>query len=399
MFNFDFVYDFLNLFLLWVMFYEGSLVSRGKGYWRYCSWIIIAFTLIEGVRYGRGVDYMHYIDVYNYNLEDDQVLFTSLNNFLKYLGVSAEMSFMVYAFSFIVGALLMMKPMRKYAIYVFPLFLMSIISNHEAFIRQMLAMSFVFIYTVKLYDFISCISVKKINKKDILTLIFWGVIACSIHSIAIVGIFVITLVMLCIKKPFPWQITIPLLILGKFVISKSFDWSSLGGFLSFLGSTNDKFSSYTENSDRWFSDTAMQEGFTRNVTIQFLETFGCCAILYLSDKMFNKIKKEEENAYGFKEFRTETCKLPYYISLFNVFVIGMLIFETFSTLEIVRRVAYCWNFFWFAPMSLILYYWNSKLFNAFDRILMLGFTFWLWEYIRFLFVWSDTPLFIWDIYI
>lgn len=65
MFNFDIVYDFINLFLFWIMFYEGNLISKGKNYYQCCMWIVLFFTLIEGVRYGRGVDYLHYIDVYN----------------------------------------------------------------------------------------------------------------------------------------------------------------------------------------------------------------------------------------------------------------------------------------------------------------------------------------------
>lgn len=397
MFNFDFAYDLINILLVVVMCSVGHYVANNKKYWKYSIWAVASFTLVEGIRYGRGVDYMHYIDVYKYDLEEEQFLFTSLNKFLKSLGVSAEMAFLFYAFPFILGAMQMLKPMRKYAAFMFPLFLISIISNHEAFIRQMLAMSFVFMYTERLYTLISKSGIKKLNIKDITLLSCLAFIAYSIHSIAIVGIFVITLVILCIRAPFSWYYTIPLLIIGKFFISNSFDWSSLESFLSFLGSTNDKFSSYTENADRWFSDDAMEAGFTRNVTIQFLETFGCCAILYLSDKMFKTMKTEIEGNNRIKKFETVSFDLAYYISLFNIFVIGMLVFETFSALEIVRRVAFCWNFFWFAPMALILYYRKSKIFNRFDRFLMLGFSFWLWEYIRFLFVWSNTPLFIWDI--
>lgn len=67
------------------MYWVGSQVSERKHYWKYCLLIILFFTLIEGVRYGRGVDYMHYVDVYKYDLEDNQILFTSLNRFLRSL--------------------------------------------------------------------------------------------------------------------------------------------------------------------------------------------------------------------------------------------------------------------------------------------------------------------------
>lgn len=396
MFNFDFVYDFLNILLLWVMFYVGSLVAKNKPYWQCCSWIIIAFTLVEGVRYGRGVDYMHYIDVYNYDMEEEQVLFTSFNRFLKSLGISAEFAFMVYAFPFITGAMLMLKPMRKYAKYIFPLFLMSIISMHEAFIRQVLAMSFVFVYISVLNAEIDALINKKIKFKRLLLLVFLAFVAYSIHSVTAIAIFVVTIVMVFIKKPFPWIYTIPLLILGKFVISKSFDFSYLNSLLSFLGSSSDKFAGYTENADRWFSADAMEDAYTRNGTIQFLETFGCCALLYLGNKILTFFQSNVYSSQMAKLQIVGTGNVRLFVTLFNVFVIGIIILETFYNLEIVRRVAHCWDIFWFVPMSLILYYRKNKVFNTFDKFLMLGFTYWLWEYIRFLFVWNQTPLFIWD---
>lgn len=396
MFNFDFVYDFLNLFLFWIMIYEGKMVSKGKFYWKYCLWAIFFFTLIEGVRYGRGIDYMHYIEVYKYDMEKDQVLFTSINDVLKSIGVSPELSFMFYAFPFICGAMAMMKPMRKYAMYMFPLFLMSIISMHEAFVRQMLAMSFVFMYIVELNNIIDELLSKKIKIKRLLPLVFLAVIAYSIHSIAIVGIFVITIAMIFLRKPLPWIYMVPLLLIGKFYISKNFDFSYLNSILTFLGSSSDKFSGYTENADRWFSSDAMEDAYSRNISIEFLETFGCCALIYLGNKLFHNTSLYIDKQKNKNAIIPLGDNIELYVSLYNVFIIGTLILETFYNLEIVRRVAHCWDIYWFVPMALVLYFRRSRIFNVFDKILMLGFFYWVWEYIRFLFVWKDTPLFIWD---
>lgn len=396
MFNFDLVYDFLNLFLLGIMIYEGKMISKGKSYWKYCLWAILFFTLIEGVRYGRGVDYMHYIDVYKYDLENKQVLFTSLNQFLKSLGVSAEYAFMVYAYPFITGAVIMLKPLKKYATYLFPLFLMSIISMHEAFIRQFLAMSFVFMYISLLNSEIDAILNKKIKFSKVLCLLALVFVAYSIHSISIIAILVVTILMVFIKKPFSWIYTVPLLVLGKFVISKSFDFSYLNSLLSFLGSSSDKFAGYTENADMWFSADGMNDNYTRNIIIELLETFGCCALLYLGNKLFNYFQKmsiaDKTNIIP----AVLKSNLRLMITLFNAFTVGIIILETFYNLEIVRRVAHCWDFFWFIPVSLILYYRKSIIFNSLDKFLMLGFTYWLWEYIRFLFVWNEPQMFIWD---
>ena len=397
MFSFDFVYDTINIFLLWIMYWVGSQVSKRKHYWKYCLLIILFFTLIEGVRYGRGVDYMHYVDVYKYDLEDNQILFTSLNRFLRSLGVSADYAFMVYAFPFIIGAVIMLKPMKKYATYIFPLFLMSLISMHEAFIRQFLAVSFVFMYIRLLNDEIDAIINRKISIKKIICLISLALVAYSIHSVTIIAIFVVTVFMVFIKKPLPWIYTVPLLLLGKFVIAKTFDFSYLNNLLSFLGSSSDKFAGYTEDADRWFSAEGMNDEYTRNGAIEFLETFGCCALLYLGCKILNYLYDTSSSVTKTNaSIAVRNSSLCLMVTLSNACIFGYLILETFYNLEIVRRVAFNWTIFWFVPMSLILYYRKSKIFNTFDRLLMLGFTYWLWEYIRFLFVWSDTPMFIWD---
>lgn len=339
---------------------------------------------------------MHYIDVYKYDLEKDQVLFTSFNDILKGLGVSPEQSFMVYAFPFVCGAMAMMSPMRKYAMYMFPLFLMSVISMHEAFIRQMLAMSFIFMYIVGLNDIRDELLSKKIKIKRLLPLVFLVVIAYSIHSIAIIGIFVITMAMIFLRKPLPWVYMVPILLVGKFYVSKTFDFSYLNSLLTFLGSSSDKFAGYTENADSWFSADAMQDAYSRNVTIEFLETFGCCALFYLGNKLLRSALNVNDKKCKTVDGISLGVNTELYVSLYNVFIIGTLILETFYNLEIVRRVAHCWDIYWFVPMALVLYYRNNKIFNSFDKILMLGFFYWGWEYIRFLFVWKDTPMFIWD---
>lgn len=398
MFNFDFTYDAINLILFVAMIWVGKIVSKRKNYWGPCFIIIVMFTLIEGARYGRGVDYLHYLDVFNYNLEDNQVLFTSINNFLKLLGVTAEGAFFFYAFPFIWGGLTLMKPTRKYAMYMFPLFLMSTIVIHESFPRQAFSLSFVFFYLAKLNNILENFPHKKIMIKQWAELFILALVAYSIHSIAIVGIFVSTLALIFLKRPFPWIFSVPILLLGKFVISKSFDFSYLNGLLQFLGSSNEKFSGYVDNADMWFSADAMNDAYNRNIIIELLETFGCCSLAYLGYKLLHKAKDTQNNIN--EQVKSGAILLGnhynLYVSLFNISIIGLVILETFYDLEIVRRVAYCWSIFWFVPVSLILYYRKSKIFSNFDRLLMFGFFFWVWEYIRFLFVWQDVPMFIWD---
>lgn len=66
----DFIYIFLNLFMLIVFIVTGRLISKDKkNYWKYAKWPVITFTLILGLRLNRGHDYIHYMEVYLYDLE------------------------------------------------------------------------------------------------------------------------------------------------------------------------------------------------------------------------------------------------------------------------------------------------------------------------------------------
>ena len=90
----DFIYIFLNLFMLIVFIVTGRLISKDKkNYWKYAKWPVITFTLILGLRLNRGHDYIHYMEVYRYDLEKEQVLFTLFNHFLKSLDTGAHWIF------------------------------------------------------------------------------------------------------------------------------------------------------------------------------------------------------------------------------------------------------------------------------------------------------------------
>ncbi len=393
MFSFDFDYDLINILFLLLMCFVGKQVSKGRPYWKYTVWVIIAFTLVEGLRYGRGVDYLHYIDVYLYDMEDSQVLFTWINRFLKALGVSAISAFSIYAIPFIIGGTTLLKKMRRYGAYMFPLFLLSFIVFHEAFIRQALSTSFYFLFISKLFDILERRKKWRKHIKDYLALVIFAVFAISIHSIQVVAILVSSAIILFLHKPVNWMYSIPLLLVGKVIIANYFDWSYLNGLLNLL-SGSEKLAGYTDNADLWFSEEAMNEAYDRNISIQFLEAFAYSALLYLGYKVCRYVQFDST----LHKFRARENHVQMYISFYNMFVLGVLIYQTFYNLEIVRRVAYCWYLFWFVPLSLVLYYWRKpKLFNVAERCLLIGFVFWIWEYIRFLFVFSEKPLFIWDL--
>lgn len=84
-----FVYIIINLLLFGVFVAVGKSIEYHpkKNFWRLYTPVIVAYTLILGIRYNRGADYKHYQDVFNWNLDADKKLFTFLNDLLKVIGI------------------------------------------------------------------------------------------------------------------------------------------------------------------------------------------------------------------------------------------------------------------------------------------------------------------------
>ena len=80
----DFDYIFINVFLLGMFIDAGRNIATGNRQFPGMLACIIFFSAIMGLRYGRGNDYFHYIDVFINDLEPTQKFFTAFNNVLKF---------------------------------------------------------------------------------------------------------------------------------------------------------------------------------------------------------------------------------------------------------------------------------------------------------------------------
>lgn len=67
-----FLYITLNLVLLFTFFVVGKNAARTNHYFKAVFPAVLLFVLIQGSRYNRGNDYLHYVDVYLYDLEPGQ---------------------------------------------------------------------------------------------------------------------------------------------------------------------------------------------------------------------------------------------------------------------------------------------------------------------------------------
>lgn len=371
-------YVSLNLILLLIFFITGRNISKGGNYWKNAFWAILFFVLILGSRYGRGNDYFHYVDVYIRDLEPSQHLFTWFNDFLKALGVGPHYIFFVYAIPFVTCAMVLMEPMRKYAKYLFPLFIIANTFYEEFVIRQALSYGFVYLF---MYELVFNDKHKK--KKKIGFLLLYFACSTSIHSGNSIIMVLFAALYIFVKRPITILATVPLYIFFSYIFPNLFDTSQLAPVFQILSDTGDsKFEGYNDQFDFWTNtDREGSEGYLRNSVIKFLETYGNIALIILGTRLFKRDK--------------ELCRT--YLPFFNLYIVGTYLGKAFMTLEIFRRMGDIMMYTWFIPLSVVLYHFHFRKEKIVYKIISLGLVFWLWDYYRLLFKKGDMILYMWDV--
>jgi hypothetical protein len=172
------VYIFLESLLLVIFIFCGYGISKGREnrFW-FFGWIaVISYSLIQGLRYDRGVDYAGYKYKYE-NIEqitDKEWLFTKINEFLNFLGVPYYGAFIFYSFVLILSVLVLLKSYREIAMYALPIFFITTMPQSENLVRQFLAVPFVYF------------AVSFLMKDNLWKFLFFMLIGFLIHSSGVV---------------------------------------------------------------------------------------------------------------------------------------------------------------------------------------------------------------------
>lgn len=402
MFRFDFLYIIINLILLLVFYYAGRNASIKRDYWSYSIFCVVFFTIVLGLRYGRGNDYFHYVDlyVYGYN-EGRQIVFAWINSSLKWLGVGKHYIFVFYAFIEMVCAMFFLKRYRKYALFMFPLFLISNIFFDEYQIRQALGFSFVYLCLDRLFN------IKDIRGildgrcfKDVVFGLLYFIIAYSIHSACGYMLVIMIAIYFLYRRTIPLKYSIPALLFCTYFFSEWFDFGWLNPILNQFVGEDARMSHYLEDSDKWFSAKGANDIYTRNPIVLAAEMLGTISLFTLGSKSINKY-----------------CKSADAYAMYNFFVIGSLIINAFRKLELLHRIGYDFALFWFFSLSIVLYYGLKKnninvsgqakiisltsgktfLFRNWNKLFAI-FLFWFaYDYLKYLFMRGSMTKFIWDI--
>lgn len=377
-FNIDFI--LLNLLLFFVFAKAGQNIAKKKLYWENANWCIAIFTFVQGCRFARGNDYHGYSQLFKNGFNEENPFFSHINDFLKLLGINQYSCFMVYAFVFILCAMIFMHDYRKYAKYMFPLFLGGCLLFEEYAIRQAFSYSFFFIYLKYLFRF-------PINKSTNITLklknvslcLFFGFLTVSIHTGNIINIFIITLIYLFCKKPFNPYITIPIYICCVYIFPKIFNFNLLTPLLNFAADSNERAAEYVHNSEYWFSSEGKNSIYDKNIILELIQVIASSSTMYL----------------GYRLIRKKFSGNNILITLLNTFTIGVCFESLFVNLEILHRIGQALDMIGYLLVAIIVYYKPSKL-NLVQKVLYSSLIWFMYYYLKYIFFSGEISMFIWD---
>lgn len=369
-------YFLLKITELIIFILYGRKISKASSkpeYWKLSTIPILTFAVVEGLRFGRMVDWNLYYFRYqqlgvNMSYLDYEPLFEFICNFLYQMGVPYYGFIFLQCLFLAASTFVLLENFKSSCVWCVPLILVCTTPN-EMFIRWYLAFGFILL---SIHTFL--------NKKYVYTFIW---LACS--SLCHSGIVVIALMVLilgCLKKySLPPWISVVLLFLTTFILSLS-DVMFIANITSYLSPFMGDWTlgSYIDNASSILDGTWGRVGVMERSLIKNIGAFIAYAPVIF---------------YG-KEIMS---KYPYGLVFYNLFVIGAIGSPLF-TVEIFNRIfSVCLFFFCIVGgiyYSQILKF--SKSYSRFVLIISLASLFFaliphVWDAINRP---VDMSLFIWD---
>lgn len=184
------LYWILQSFCLLTFVFYGRVISKSKSesnYWTTVIPVIIVYSLIEGLRWNRGVDYLHYCQDLTSSLYADysELLYLGWITVFKWTGLPYWCAFILYSALLIISFLQLIRNFRRSAYFSLPLFYLITTLAAENLIRQYLAVPFIML----------CMD--QVWRKKWITDIMFALCAVNIHYSAIIPLLVIVAYEIC----------------------------------------------------------------------------------------------------------------------------------------------------------------------------------------------------------
>ena len=310
-----------TLMFLYFLLYGNIIISHPNNYWRYVSANILVFTIIEGSRYLRGIDYHHYGLYFShpeYKILEEDIGFETLNNVLRLFSHDIHFAFIMYAFITIVSLCLFIKPFKELYGIVFINMLIFIIHPSEWIIRQFISISIV-------YASFGLFFIKKLK-----LFALFALVGCTIHYSSLL-LLLSFIILNLFRKPIPIKISVPAIVLIMSVFS-------IDAFVDVLFSELEKtnlsifqdysYFVYVTRSDEFLtSNSAGTITGNRSLITTLLNLLFYLSVFY---EGYRLLKKSEDKKI---------------IVIYNMFVIGSLLYELFLKYELYSRL--------FRPLELV----------------------------------------------
>ncbi len=319
------IYDFLLILMTLILFFSGWLISKKiLPYWQGATFGILAYSLNVGLRFGRGVDYNLYVDIFNsivYGSDSDhEILFQYTIKLLGMLGGTWPVFVFLMSLFFIFSVYFFLQNYRPFVLYILPIFPYFTMFS-ENIVRQTMGLSFLLI---GLYFLIK-------KEKNIILYGLFSALGVLCHSVTLVFVFLFYILSL----PKDAMLSPKYSILLFFIFVLFFRSESIMVFMTLFTSLmiGDHYAQYAENADMW-----LQKGFDDGVSYTVTALYVFVAF------------------YGYKIRSFFGRK---YAFAYNVFLVGFLLYPISVKIELLSRIGVVLEMFIFVIMGCMFFYFIS----------------------------------------
>lgn len=312
------IYVALFAAMMLMLYLSGKHLDKAQ----YIALGIIAFTLNEGLRFGRGIDYNMYAanfyDIKNGGIDDWDIGFRLLNEFVFHIGGNWQIIVMIMSFTLILSGYFLAKEHEDVAKLMLPLFAYFTLAA-ETLMRWYFALSLIWIGI--------CFLLNKKNKYAIA--LFLLSLTVHIGTIIVLPIFIL---FLFFKKPLlnpVWTFSLYIVIALFFQTDIMLNLMPLLDGLS-LG---ERYSGYQDNLEYWL--TSGFAGVEQSAFPAIYKLLEYILIIFLGYKLcFIKSSK--------------------YTLAYNIYVLAFLLEPLSRKIELFQRVDYSFSMFGAIVLAYIL---------------------------------------------
>lgn len=309
-------YDILLVLMLFVLYKSGKQIAMNGTIGSIAGIMaILVYTLNEGLRFGRGIDYnlygMEYGELEAGRESNWDVSFQYIAKFLINLGVPWQGYVLLMSFVFIFAVILFMKNYREVLPFALPLFVLFSMGNVENMVRWYMGFSFILIGLSFLLEG---------GEKACQKFCFFTVIACTFH-LALLPLPVVFYLLYRREKVLLSPVWVFILYFG---IGFSFQTAFMMRFVELanimgmmLGGVSERLQNYSDDAEYWLTGGFAGSG-PRSAFPRIQELLCLLCIVWL----------------GYKAIKGAGKK---YIFAYNIFVIGFLTNPIAIQIELIGR--------------------------------------------------------------